>query len=247
MSYLPLSFSSMKEFSKSPAHFLHYKNKTRTPSTPAQAFGKLVHTMLLEPSEVTARYAVAPKVNRATTLGKQAWEKFTFENPNKEHVTADIMATAQETRDAVMRHEEAADLITGATHYELHVEGEIHGLDFHGYVDALDGEQGILTDLKTCQDHSASAFSRTVAQNKYYLQAAIYEALTGHSTYHLIAVESAAPHCVGVYQLSEQYMDAGRYELESLCKSFREWLDRGTPEESSATGVTLIYPPSWML
>ena len=142
MSYLTLSFSSMKEFSKSPAHFLHYKNKTRTPSTPAQTLGKLVHTMLLEPAEVTARYAVAPKVNRATTLGKQAWEKFTFENPNKEHIPADMMATAQETRDAVMRHEEAADLIAGATHYELHVEGEIHGLDFHGYVDALDGEQG---------------------------------------------------------------------------------------------------------
>jgi hypothetical protein len=83
MSYLPLSFSSMKEFSKSPAHFLHYKNKTRTPSTPAQAFGKLVHTMLLEPSEVAARYAVAPKVNRAPRWESRRGRSSPLRTPTK--------------------------------------------------------------------------------------------------------------------------------------------------------------------
>ena len=243
---VPLSFSSLKEYSKSPAHFLAYKRAERK-SSPAQDLGRLVHSLILEPDTVEKTYAIAPKLDKRTSLGRQAWERFEFENTGKTVVSSDAFDKAVMMRAAVMGNEDARDLILGCTKYEHHVEGELYGVDFHGFIDGLCEDDGYFLDLKTTQDHSPSAFSRTVASYKYYLQAAVYEALTGISDAYFIAIESEDPNCVVVYQLSQTYMDAGRYELEALTKSFKMWMEEGAPARPSVNTIQTIYPPSWML
>ena len=43
----PLSYSSMKELAKSPAHIVAYWKKDHTPPTKQQKIGKLYHKMVL--------------------------------------------------------------------------------------------------------------------------------------------------------------------------------------------------------
>lgn len=52
---LKLSFSSLKQFAKSPEHFIRYKLREFKPS-PAMKFGSLVHCVILEPDKVPERY-----------------------------------------------------------------------------------------------------------------------------------------------------------------------------------------------
>jgi hypothetical protein len=55
--YLPLSFSSLKSFDRSPLSFVHYKEGPRK-ETDAMRFGTMVHRAVLEPDKYQATVAV---------------------------------------------------------------------------------------------------------------------------------------------------------------------------------------------
>ena len=67
--FYPLSFSSCKAFSQSPAHFVAYKERKQH-ETPAMRLGTAVHMAVLEPEKFGERYqvsqpAAAPKRSKS--------------------------------------------------------------------------------------------------------------------------------------------------------------------------------------
>lgn len=240
-----LSFTSLKEFSKSPNHFLAYKNKEKTDS-PAMRRGRLIHKLVLEPDDFPKEFAVAPTCDRRTKVGKELWHDFEFfcTNNNITPVTQSEYAEADAVARAIQKNKTSRDLLRSCRHFEQHVEGDIFGIEFHGYVDAM-GD--MLVDLKTTQAADPNAFNRTVLNNKYYLQAAIYSKLTGIERFLFIAAETASPFNVAVYELSNDWLAIGDHELETYIAQFKAWVDEGQPSRSYVSEVKTLTPPSWML
>ena len=82
-----LSYSSIKQFAKSPNHFLQYINREQE-TTPAMIKGSAFHVLTLEPDKFLDQYAIAPKVDRRTKAGKETWANFSSENEGKQILTS---------------------------------------------------------------------------------------------------------------------------------------------------------------
>ena len=76
--YLPLSFSSLKAFDRSPLAFVHYKEGPRK-ETDAMRFGTMVHRAVLEPDKYQATVAVYDG-----RRGTNAHKEFMLENAHKD-------------------------------------------------------------------------------------------------------------------------------------------------------------------
>ena len=241
-----LSFSALKEFAKSPNHFIAYKNK-QVIDTPAMRKGRLIHKLVLEPQDFAKEFAVAPTCDRRTKVGKDLWHDFEFfcTNNNITPVTQTEYNEADAVAKAILLNPTSRKVLSSCKAFEQHIEGSIYGIDFHGYVDAM--SEGMVVDLKTTQSADPDTFKRTVVNNRYYLQAAIYCELTGIDRFLFISAETASPYNVAVYELSPEWFEIGKHELENYIERFKRWVDEGCHGASYVSEVTMLTPPSWML
>jgi hypothetical protein len=235
--YLPLSFSSIKEFAKSPNHFIYYKNKKRK-SSPAMLKGSAVHTMVLEPQEFELRYFVIPD---GTNRGTKAWKEYASIAADREILKEVEYNVIAKMARMVCEHYDAREILKEATEFEQHIKLEFNGLPFHGFADIV--TPNIVCDLKTTRDSTAKAFMRTVLGFKYHWQAALYMKATGKKTFRFITIESSAPYSVVVYELSQDLLDKAVMELIEVTNKFKAWdgLEQGYVE-----GVQMLEMPSWM-
>jgi len=101
-----------------------------------------------------------------------------------------------------------------------------------------------IADIKTTEDASPEAFSKTIAQYGYAQQAAHYLDLLGATHFVFIAVEKTAPYAVGVYCLDPASVAMGRernlrnLDLLESCQSSGHW-----PAYSSE--IETISLPAW--
>lgn len=240
-----LSFTALKEFAKSPNHYLAYKEK-KSVDSPALRRGRLIHKLVLEPDAFSKEFAVAPTCDRRTKVGKELWHDFEFfcTNNNLTAVTQAEYIEADAVARAIEKNPISRDLLRSCKHFEQHIEGELYGVDFHGYVDAM-GD--CVVDLKTTQAADPDSFARTIVNNRYYLQAAIYCRITGIDRFMFIAAETAVPHNVAVYELSADWFAIGDDYLETYVTRFKQWVAEGSPACSYVNEVKMLTPPSWML
>ena len=96
--YLPLSFSSLKAFDRSPLAFVHYKEGPRK-ETDAMRFGTMVHRAVLEPDKYQATVAVYDG-----RRGTNAHKEFMLENAHKDVLTVKEAATVRSISDSVLNH-----------------------------------------------------------------------------------------------------------------------------------------------
>jgi exodeoxyribonuclease VIII len=227
-----LSFSAIKEFNKSPLHFLTYKAKKKT-ETPAMRFGKAVHKLVLEFDQFANEYAVAPDCDRRTTVGKNIWNEFTESAGDKTVLTQSEMVSILDIKHAIDQHPAANEIVKYCTARELHIETEIFGHKFHGFVDGFG--PGLVFDLKTTMDASEYKFTRTIENDLYFVQAAIYCHALGVDEFRFVAVESTAPHMVGVYRLESEWLNLGMKKLELILEKFDQW--DGTAEHYNSNRI----------
>ena len=104
-------------------------------------------------------------------------------------------------------------------------------------------------DVKTTQDASPREFAKSIANFGYHVQAAYYLDICNDlgmdkKCFIIVAVESAPPHGVGIYQLSTEAIETGRklyrkwLEILAECIEKDEWL--GYPEK-----FNVIDLPGW--
>lgn len=245
-----LSYSGAKSLLQSPAHY-KYRSRNPRPSSPAQVFGQVVHSGVLEPMTLATRVACAPICDKRTKAGKETWADFESSNFDKLILAADDHARAVGTINAVLSHPAASALLAGAeSEVSLFWHCKHWQIPRKARLDTLAGS--LILDLKTCRDASPQAFARDAANYGYHMQAANYvegfRATHGAEPegYLFIAVESEPPHGCAVYSLPWEAIEAGAAIMDRACEIYRDCSESNIwPSYSS-----LIEPltlPSWAL
>lgn len=241
--------SELKPFSKTAEH-AHYA-LTHPKESDALRLGQATHVAVLEPPRFKEQYAVAPRIDRRTKAGKEAWEAFQQDNERRIILTADEYEQAAAMQKAAWRHPLGSTLLAaeGLREVSLLWEDKDTKKPCKARLDLLCNWNGIATivDIKTTRDASPRSFARDAVNYGYHVSAAWY--IDGAHTllpiarrYVILAIESAPPHVCAVYWMEEEFLDAGR-------KTGRDWYRRKLLAEETGhwpgyvEEMCLVAPP----
>ena len=150
---------------------------------------------------------------------------------DKEIITEEMLDTANAMAVSLIRHPIVNKLFkSGKAEQSMFWTDPDTGLYCKGRLDWA-SDLGYLVDLKTTIDASVEQFSRSIANFGYHRQNAMY--VDGYTEitktvtkgFIFIAVESKAPHAVGVYNLDSEGEGQGRMEYKELLAQFGECLE----------------------
>lgn len=107
-----------------------------------------------------------------------------------------------------------------------------------------------IPDLKTCRSAHPDKFEKAIAERRYFQRAAFYidNANLGglnKDTFVFIAVETAAPFLVAVYQLDDMILDAGRTLYNRDLQLYRNCVESGK-WPGYHDGIKVIGLPPYM-
>lgn len=219
-----ISASHLHAISHSPHnYFKKYLDPNRPASEPTYAMrlGTFVHTAVLEPDELDARYAVC-STRKGSTNYNRLVEK------GIEPVTQSQWDQALAMCDSVRKHPEVSWLLSdGKAEQSVWWVDEQFGLRCKCRPDWWNGD--IVIDLKTTQDASPKGFASSVAHWRYHVQQMHYLKGTKAARFVFVAVEKEYPFNVGVYELDNEACGLGE-ELRQRdmnriksCKESNEW------------------------
>ncbi len=209
--------------------------QVKVEDSPALVMGRLVHSAVLNPTTTwLIDVAVYPDVDRRTKDGKEAWAAFQLEHKGKTWVTNDDMNTILAVQDAIRSHSTASKVLAEGIP-EMAGIFDSDGITYRIKPDWR-RQDGILVDLKTCQDASPKAFSRSIANFNYHMQAAYYldvanliDGRGSYDTWIWIAVEKEPPYGVAVYHADRNMIERGRdlckraLEVWTKCSETKTW------------------------
>jgi len=243
--YYPLSFSSLKAFSVSPLSFLHYKLKKSAP-TPSMLFGTLVHRYVLEPDRYLDSVVVYEGRRDKRT---QVYREFLEENEGKDVLTQAEADRVRYAGSRCLQHPLADEVLNNCIHFEMPVEFSREDIPHRGIVDACGPV--VMCDLKTSQSVDPNRMQRTVYDQRYHMQAAMYMAAVGALTgsmpdeYYIIGIENIEPFNCHVFRLDDRLIQRGAAEWDALLQEWNEW-DGSVQHPGYRNGApTLITEPAW--
>lgn len=203
--------------------------------TEAMREGQALHTYVLEPEKFEKEFAVRPEgIDRRTTAGKVAWEKFLIEAKGKTIIDVEMLARVVAMGNQIKAHPAAGALIAqgvAETTWRINAPGLKHLPPLQCRTDwfneaghALSEGRPYVLDLKTCATLEVDAFSnfqRAVEDHAYHCQAALYMAIMSAlgmecRDFFFVAVEKCAPYGVEVYRLGDRALERGQLETESM-------------------------------
>lgn len=240
----PLSYSSLKEFMRSPLHFIYYRQRKRI-MTPALIMGTLVDVLILTPDEYESRFVVMPvdaprrpsssqlnakKPSPETTAAIAWWEDFHKEHGHKLIISQEDLEQATAMKTAVFTNEDAMYYLSQIekTQLKLNWTDKDTGLPM---VSIPDGVGECLVSLKTTADASPSEFQRSAFTFNYHIQSAIeLEGLkktkAAFPDVYYIVVEKSEPYGVSVLKADKNFLNLGAKKFDHAKKEFKMCLDQ---------------------
>ena len=221
-----------------------YKLANPTPSTPAMALGTLFHALTLgQPHPF-----IVSEFDDFRSKAAREWKALQATEGN-EVVTADVWATAESMRDAVLAHRDAAELLAMRGDSEVSLTWDEGGTPCKGRIDRLADAHAVI-DLKSAR--SLDGFNKSIGEYAYHAQLMHYRrgvmaTRDAHDAPRplIIAVENTAPHRVQVVQLS--LTDAA--QGEAMCvEAYQRWADctaAGVWPSGLPDGVAQSSIPAW--
>lgn len=239
-----VNWSTLKLLDDSPLAYKHGLEHKRKP-TAALDMGRLVHTLVFEPEQFGAEYAVFPGKRRA---GKE-WEAFETANAGKTIFKEDELDEARAMADAVRNHQLVKPYLVGGK-FETVVTwtDPATGLRCKAKPDWIIPDRRVLIDLKTCRSVERRRFAADVARYGYYGQLGHYAAGCTHGLGWtperrlLIAVEKTAPHDVAVYELDDAACEIGDEKQQELLAKLKACIDSDTWPGRYSEEQTLELP-----
>lgn len=216
-----ISQSSVKEFLRSPAHYLASTEAVQEP-TAAMRFGTVFHSELLcdNPSD---SYVVMPAVDGRTKEGKELKAKFELESKGKVVIKEDDLVRIQAMKRSVLDHPMASSILQFAdfreaslfASYKVDSENKIR---LKGRLDGINLLRNCVFDLKTCEDASPEGFRKAIWNLKYDIQVVQYLWLARVNgievdDFVFIAIEKEPPFAVACYRINPK----------SLVRSIETW------------------------
>lgn len=244
------SNSRLSKIRQSPAHLKAYMDDPTDTAT--FAFGRAVHSAVLEPDDFARQYVIADRCsaikkdkercsNTGTCYIGGEWFCGVHGKglgPNMTSATV-LSATDYNTilkmRDAVYAHPKARKLLTGKGMAELSAlwNDSANGLLCKARFDRFAPDFGAIVDIKTTDNASKEAFRRSIHNYGYHRQAALYLAgakATGLQAEHFvnIAVEKTRPYAVATYRVDEGTLEAGIQTLRPLLDRYKQCIETDT-------------------
>lgn len=251
--------SNVRMMNRSIAHFIDSKINPRQ-QTPAMMMGSLLHLMILDftaySQAIQNDYAVKPDgMSLATKDGK----KWKAENEGKTILTEVQVETFTRMGSSIIEHPIASNLLDeGEAEISLILHDNNYGFMRKArfdYIRKNEAGETIIIDLKTTNDASPSAFSKSIANFGYHIQGAYYSDVWRlfHKTteipiFTIIAVENNPPYNVAVYNLAEEALGLGRSTYEITLRKYADYLFQAAQGKNWAgypKQITDLDLPGW--
>ncbi len=234
-----VSASDLKNMQRSPA-YAHMRAST---SSPAMEWGTAVHTAILEPDTLDARYAHDPEKPgvggypagwRNTKAYKEAKADLISGDGIEGVLTAQQLVDLESIRRKVERNKIGSKLheLGGMREASGVWYDEEFGLWRKVRPDWLIEAAGMVVDVKTARDHRPEPFRRACKQYGYHISSAYYldtltelSESTTYEHYVFLVVASDAPYEVKSYTLDEDSMEQGRHEYRKLLAEWRDCVE----------------------
>lgn len=213
-----------------------------SPDSEALLFGRLVHTVILEPHKLDAYAVLNPAVVGVKADGSlaenptatKAWKDAVFaaKRDGLTVIGPSTLAHAQSLAAAIEAHPEAGRLLAQATGREVSAYAEHpSGAQVRARFDLIG--PGFIGDIKTCRDADPENFGRVVHALGYHISAANYIDVARANgltvdRFDLICVEKE-PTPGGDYRVSviELHPDAIERGRELMAEACERWLTLG--------------------
>lgn len=171
-----LSFSGLKQFAKTPAHYLAYRLR-EAEETSSQRLGTLTHMAILEPERFGSDVVLNDE-NRNSNAFKAA--RADAEARGKYICKTSEYEAAAAMRDGVYRNTTARKLLSGGkAEQTIRWRDPETGVLLKCRPDYLRSD-GVVVDVKTYTDLSKDSIERQIAKMRYHWQSAFY--LEGSNT-----------------------------------------------------------------
>jgi len=237
------NWSTLKEMAVSPKHYQHRLTTPRQDTGP-MAFGRAVHTSVLEPDRLPLEYAIWSGGRRGTNAHKE-WQA---QQDGRQELSEGEYETCLAVRDAVHAHRVAAKLLRDCQ-FETTVEwtDPTTGIACKCRPDAV--KKATLIDLKTARTIDARKFGRNAYDLGYFGQLAFYAeglAITtgcGDFEAYIVAVEADQPHDVGVFHIDPESLFAAGVKAHELLDRVAECTTSGTWPGRYEDTQDLALPP----
>jgi hypothetical protein len=232
----PLSYSSLKQFKKSPKHYIHYLTSPREYKT-AYAMGNLIDSMLLQPEEVDKRFLIQELYKGTGSVALNNELRMVAQAENKEIISPKDHAIAEQCVKSVLEHKLASELLANRKDVQKELQFKYTGgIPFRGFQDFgshLDREdnghmkrQEIIVDLKSARSAKPRDFMRDVASYEYPLQPATYlnyykRKRWQFPVFYWLVVEKTEPFGVSVIKFDDKDKENAMIEFDLLVKAFK--------------------------
>ena len=225
----------------------HWRGAVRKEST-AFDLGTAVHALLLEPEKDLV--ACGPETRRG-----KAWTEAYAEatEAGKVLLTESDFDLATSMAAACLKNHAANYFLTHAdmlAEKSFFAEDPEIGLQLKTRPDGLFVEQGIIIDIKSCQDASPAGFGKAVRNFGYDIQAAFYMHVlrlckVPVSQMIFICIEKDKPHVTACHELSEMYIRHAHNRMIDTLHTIKHAMD--TDEFVTLwPDINTIHLPSWM-
>lgn len=242
----PLSFSSIKQFIRSPQHYVKYLTQEKK-QTDAMLLGSVVHALILEPQSFESKYIIEPEFNKRTNQGKEDYQKFleSMSEKNLQAIPQSVFVKAKEMVTQFMGTA-SAHILQMTSSREQRFDIDYIGIPVCGYIDAMSDEYVI--ELKTVSSAETSDIQRDFYNLKYHLQAGIYNWVTDKKIMYIV-IENSSPYLSRTFIASDSYVSEGRKMFDKAMSDFRYCLDmdlfdRGY-EFYAGTESHILELPGW--
>jgi len=231
-----LSNSMLKHFLRTPSH---YKSALANPqeTTKAMTIGTAFHQMVLTPE--LNLVAVMPDVDLRTNAGKKVRDDFVLLSEGKTVIKEDEYQMLSGMTESVRSNAKALQIIEACTYKEVSLFATLYApqenVKCKGRLDMLDVNNGIIADLKSCEDASPLGVWKAIRNFGYDMQnvhyAKLYEACFGEmpKQFVFIFVEKEPPYAVGIYVIGRLTIERTTAQWQkalndfSVCQATNVW------------------------
>lgn len=229
----PLSYSSLKEFRKSPKHYVQYVTEPRKPPSPAQIIGSAFEILLLDNDRFDTKVMVFEKPNLRSNAGKDEWENIQSQAEGRLMITAEQYETVCAMVDNAHNCAEMMRYVDSInkTQQKLTWKDKT-GIPFIGYVDA----EGTIADetwvfeIKTAASADPDQFVRDFYKWDYHIQIATYaegykRKYFAFPNFAVLVFETSEPYNCAPYMIESKTLDQAKDEWRASVDAFKFCMD----------------------
>lgn len=238
-----LSFSGLKEFSKTPAHYQAYLRR-ESEDTPARRLGTGVHMRVLEPNRFLTDVVTVP--NRLSKENKERVAQ--AEAEGKWVLTSKEYDQINRIGDAVLKNTLVQQFLSGGkAEQSVFWTDPSTGILLKCRPDYLRPD-GVTVDLKTFDDLDDEAIRRQIYRMKYHWQSAHYLAGVNHALgienntmFAHLFIQTDDPYLCRIVLLNDASLEKSEEEIAPFREGFKHCLKTNTwpgyPDDISETSI----------